>query len=64
MVEIELSVLVNQCLNRRIDTIDLLRTEVAAWERNRNEQRATVHWRFTPSDARVKLKHLYPSSSM
>jgi len=64
MVEIELSVLVNQCFHRRIGTIDLLRTEVAAWERTRNAQQATVHWRFTPSDARVKLKHLYPSSSL
>jgi hypothetical protein len=60
MVEIELSVLVNQCLKRRIGTIDHLREEIAAWELARNAQRATVQWRFTPPDARIKLKHLYP----
>jgi DDE superfamily endonuclease len=61
MVEIELSVLVNQCLNRRIGDIDHLRREIAAWEQARNTQKATVQWRFTPPDARIKLKHLYPS---
>jgi hypothetical protein len=60
MVEIELSVLVNQCLKRRIGAIDHLREEIAAWELARNAQRATVQWRFTPPDARIKLKHLYP----
>jgi DDE superfamily endonuclease len=61
MVEIELSVLANQCQNRRrIGDIDQLRREIAAWEQARNAQRATVQWRFTPSAARIKLKHLYP----
>jgi hypothetical protein len=53
--------LVNQCLNRRIGDIDHLRREIAAWEQARNTQKATVQWRFTPPDARIKLKHLYPS---
>jgi hypothetical protein len=61
MVEIELSVLVHQCLQRRIGTIEQLSKEVAAWEQARNQQKATVQWRFTPTDARVKLHHLYPS---
>lgn len=61
MVEIELSVLVNQCLNRRIGDIDQLRREIAAWEQVRNAHKATIQWRFTPSAARTKLKHLYPS---
>ena len=61
MVEIELSVLANQCLNRRrIGDIEQLRGEIAAWEQARNAQKATVQWRFTPSAARTKLKHLYP----
>jgi len=61
MVEIELSVLVNQCLKRRIGDIEQLQREITAWEQARNTQKATVQWRFTPSDARTKLKHLYPS---
>ena len=64
MVEIELAVLANQCLKRRIGTIECLRSEVAAWEQVRNAHKATVQWRFTPPDARIKLRHLYPSSSV
>ncbi len=60
MVEIEFSVLSRQCLNRRIPDIDTMKQEVAAWTKQRNEQQATVDWRFTSSDARVKLKRLYP----
>jgi len=40
-----------------------LRREITAWEAPRNEQRATVEWRFTTSDARVKLDRLYPDIS-
>jgi hypothetical protein len=61
MVEIELSVLVNQCLKRRIGDIEHLQREITAWEQARNAEIATVQWRFTPSDARTKLKHFYPS---
>ena len=53
MVEIEFSVLSRQCLNRRIPDIDTMKQEVAAWTKQRNEQQATVDWRFTSSDARV-----------
>ena len=60
MAEIELSVLSRQCLDRRIPDQETLTTEVAAWEAERNESGATVDWRFTTEDARIKLKHLYP----
>jgi len=63
MVEIELSILCEQCLDDRIPDEQTLRREVEAWERARNEQRATVNWRFSPSDARVKLARLYPNIS-
>ena len=59
MAEIELSVLARQCLDRRIP--DPLTQEVAAWEEGRNNQGRAVDWRFTTADARIKLKHLYPS---
>lgn len=60
MVEIELSVLVNQCLKRRIPDIQTLTREVAAWQSMRNAQRATVRWQFDVAQARTKLARLYP----
>ena len=61
MAEIELSVLGRQRLSRRIPDQDQLRREVTAWKKDRNEQVATVDWRFTADDARIKLKRFYPS---
>lgn len=61
MAEIELSVLTRQCLSRRIDTIEEVGAEVGAWENARNNKNATVNWRFTTEDARIKLKPLYPT---
>jgi len=61
MAEIELSVLNRQCLDRRIPDQPALEHQVAAWEQHRNDTEATVRWRFTTSDARIKLKQLYPS---
>jgi hypothetical protein len=60
MAECELSVLTAQCLNRRFPERELLATEIAAWERARNEKAATIDWHFTTEDARTKLKRLYP----
>ena len=61
MAEIEFSVLSRQCLHPRIADKPALEREVAAWQAERNQAQATVHWRFTTSDARIKLKRLYPS---
>ncbi len=63
MAEIEIGILSRQCLDRRIPDEDTLRREIAAWEASRNEQQATIEWRFTSSDARVKLNRLYPDIS-
>ena len=63
MVEIELSVLSKQCLDRRIADIETLRREVLAWVKARNAKRATVHWQFTKSKARCKFKKFYPALS-
>lgn len=59
-VEIEFSVLSRQCLNRRIPTREELAEEVKAWQNERNAQRATVNWRFSSADARIRLERLYP----
>jgi transposase len=61
MVEIEISVLVRQCLKRRIPDIETLRCEAEAWCGERNRLGTSVDWRFTTADARIKLKHLYPA---
>ena len=61
MAEIEFSVFSKQCLARRIGEEDTLKQEVAALESERNQAGATIDWRFTTGDARVKLQHLYPS---
>ena len=61
VAEVELSVMIRQCLNRRIDSIDILRDEVAAWQASRDRLQAKVNWQFTTDDARIKLKRLYPT---
>jgi hypothetical protein len=60
MAEIEIGVLSRQCLSAYIPTKGQMVSEVAAWEQRRNQADATVDWRFTTTDAHVKLKRLYP----
>jgi len=61
MAEIELNVLIKQCLDRRIDNLTTMKTEVAAWQNGRNNMNAKINWQFTTTDARIKLKRLYPT---
>ena len=60
MAEIELSVLKGQCLDRRIADMATMQAEVTAWETARNNSMKKIDWQFTASDARIKLKRLYP----
>jgi transposase len=64
MAERELSIMQRQCLNRRRADEARLKREVAAWEHQRNEAKETIDWRFSISDAREKLKRLYPTESL
>ena len=61
MAEIELSVLARQCLGQRLPSRAELAAEVEAWTAERNARAAKMQWRFTTADARIKLKHLYPT---
>ena len=61
VAEVELNVMSRQCLNRRIDRVDVLAREVAAWQASRDRIQAKVDWQFTTEDARLKLKRLYPT---
>jgi hypothetical protein len=64
MAEIELSLLPRRCLNRRLAHEAMLKREVAAWEQHRNEAQEPIAWRFTITEAREKLKRLYPTKSL
>ena len=61
VAEIELSVLARQCLDRRIPDSPTLMSEVEHWERQRNDAQVIVNWQFTTTDARIKLRKLYPT---
>ena len=61
LAESELGVLSSQCLDRRIPDKQTLVEEIAAWEHDRNANHTTANWHFTTPNARIKLKHLYPS---
>lgn len=61
MAEIELHVLMSQCLNRRIDDIAIMKKETKDWQNHRNNKKATINWQFKNENARIKLKKLYPS---
>lgn len=61
IAEIELSALTTQCLlGVRIPSIDDLNKELLSWSSTRNLSQKSVSWQFSSSDARIKLKHLYP----
>lgn len=59
MVEIEIGVLKQQCLSRRIAERETLVREIAAWEKRRNESAAQIQWMFTTEKARNKLGRVY-----
>jgi len=60
IAECELAVLQRQCLDRRLADFTAVTDEVNAWQRNRNRTTVKVDWQFTTSEARIKLKRLYP----
>jgi len=59
MAEIEIGILSRQCLDRRIDSRQLLRAEVDAWQQARNALQRTIEWKFTRQDADHKLSQHY-----
>jgi len=61
VAEIEINVMIRQCLARRIDSREEMAAEVAAWQARRDQMKATIDWQFTADDARIKLKRLYPT---
>jgi DDE superfamily endonuclease len=60
IAECELSVLAKQCLNRRLESLERVKSEVKAWMDTRNSKESRINWQFRTSDARIRLKRLYP----
>ena len=60
IAEIELSALTRQCLDRRLNDLDVLNAELAAWQHTVNTDQRQINWHFTTRDARTRLRHLYP----
>jgi len=60
MAEIEINILVNHGLSKRVPTLQKMKKEVSAWNKLRNKTANKINWRFTTDDARIKLKRLYP----
>ena len=60
IAEVELSVLTRQALNDRLVNLSSVKQRVTSWYRERNRQQAGIDWHFSTSNARTKLKSLYP----
>lgn len=60
MAEIEIGVLSRQCLAESMTSIKTMKCKVSSWQCRRNMACSTVNWCFTCTDARIKLKKLYP----
>ena len=60
IAEISISILMKQCIDRRIESIELLNGEIASWEAEYNSECRSIDWQFTTDDARIKLWRLYP----
>lgn len=63
MAEIELSILSRQCLKRRLPDEWTLALEIIAWENQRNQRQAKIHWRFSVEDARRVFRDHYQAFS-
>ena len=59
MAELEIGVLRGQCLSRRIGECSKLVSEIAAWQKRRNNTKARIKWMFTTDTARDKLVRAY-----
>lgn len=60
IAEIGINIMTRECLNRRIPSIDLLRSELDCWNNDYDKDPSPIHWQFQTKDSRIKLKSLYP----
>lgn len=64
IAEIGIQLFSQDCLNRRIGSIEEVREELMAWCAERNRLKKAIHWQFTTADARIKLRSLYPDITL
>jgi len=64
MAECELSVLEKQALGDRVESEAILREQIAVWNTDRNARFKGIDWQFKTSDARIRLRRLYPQITM
>jgi len=64
MTEVELNVLIRQCLNGGMVCLPRAAATVAAWQSHRNNRNAKITWQFAMENARIKLRRLYPTEEM
>jgi hypothetical protein len=62
MAAIEVNFTASPCLGWRMDNIETIRNEVAAWQARCNNLHARVNWQFTTKDACGKPNRLYPTT--
>jgi len=60
IAECELSVFTRQYLAQRVPDVSSLAQKAKTWEQERNRRQQGINWRFTTTNARIKLKRLYP----
>ena len=61
MAEIEIGLITRGCLERRIESSELIKSEVKAYLVRKNNNPVPIKWQFTNQDARIKLHSIYPS---
>lgn len=59
MAELEFSALSQQCLDRRIPTLERLSKECTAWVEKRNQRAEPIEWQFTTPKARQTFQRAY-----
>ncbi|PIZ74762.1 IS630 family transposase, partial [Candidatus Peregrinibacteria bacterium CG_4_10_14_0_2_um_filter_43_11] len=59
MAEIEIGILERQCLKRRISSMEMLIGEVKAWEKQQNQARRLISWKFDKEKAQKIFPSLY-----
>ena len=61
MAEIEIGIMCRQALAKPIADAETFKNQVKSWTMNRNMESSKIKWQFTTTDARIKLKRLYPT---
>lgn len=60
VAEVELAVMEKQSIGGRVPDAIALAERAKSWEQDRNTAKVKVNWQFTTTDARIKLRRLYP----